>query len=239
MKRKLIAMLLTVCMVFSLAVTASAASVNDSNVFLKQATTKTCTLASATMMLRRHAIQDKDAGWSAITESAVRKVAWTSDGLLNRFTYRGMLVKSKGLASAGYKTTAQKKAYFYSILKSYPEGFVAYNGNQPHAVLITDYDAATDTFYCADPSSGAAKGRIKLSASTLKGSSQNQKIANCTKIWYIAAGSKSSGAGTDTSSTLKINLSVSSITKSQGKMNLGLCGTNYFYYNITEVRVDS
>lgn len=201
MKRKLIAMLLTVCMVFSLAVTASAASVNDSNVFLKQATNKTCTLASATMMLRRHAIQDKDAGWSAITESAVRKVAWTSDGLLLRFTYRGMLVKAKGLASAGYKTAAQKKAYFISILKSYPEGFVAYNGNQPHAVLITDYDAATDTFYCADPSSGAAKGRIKLSASTLKGSSQDQKIANCTQIWYIASGCKSSGAGTDTSSS--------------------------------------
>lgn len=246
MKRKLIAMLLTVCMVFSLAVTASAASVNDSNVFLKQATTKTCTLASATMMLRHHAILDKDAGWSAITESAVRKVAWTSDGLLLRFTYRGMLVKAKGLASAGYKTAAQKKAYFISILKSYPEGFVAWNGNQPHAVLITDYNAATDTFYCADPSSGAAKGRIKLSTSTLNGSSQDQKIANCTQIWYIAAGSKSSGAGTDTStsttttpttpvSALKINLTTKPTSITQGN-SFGLYGTVTSGSKITKVQ---
>lgn len=177
-----------------LCTTALAVSIIDSNVFIKQSTTSTCTLASATMMLRRHAILDGVSDWDTITESAVNATAWVNgSGMRFSFTYREMSVVTQGIISAGYTTVSEKKNYFISMLNSHPEGIVIYAHSvpnvSPHAVLLTDYDSTTDTFYCADPSSSADAGRIKLANSTLPGSSLNSKIGNIKQIWYINSGS--------------------------------------------------
>lgn len=262
MKRRVLSVFLALCMMVSvmsaMTVTASAASITDSNVFLKQSTNKTCTLTSITMMLRRHAILDKDAGWASITESAVKKVGWASNGAVHNFSYRGMSVKFKWLESSGYKTVDQKKAYFKNIIREYPEGFVIWNnGKDPgghfHAVLITGYNSDTDTFYCADPATG--KGNIPLTSSTMAGKTQNDIISYIGAIWWIAKGTQSTGAGTDTStsttnsssntsnnssssnkaSTLNINLTTKPTTITQGN-SFGLYGTVSSNYKITKVQ---
>ena len=153
----------------------SAKSINDSDVFLKQQTNYTCTLASAAMMLRRRAILD-NGNWAAITENSLRTVAWSeSAGLYFNFTYNGMKV--------GHGYFSNIKQQLISMLNQHPEGIVIYNTSQPHAVLVTDYDSSSDTFYCGDPMK--TPGRIKLSASILSGSGQSGKLSGCSAYWYI------------------------------------------------------
>lgn len=158
--------------------------INQGEVFLKQEQRRTCTLASATMMLRRRAILDNNDCWRSITETAVRKVAWRS-GLKYKFDYLGMYVKTLGLCSNGYCTEEEKTNYFISSLKNHPEGIVIYNHGKPHAVLLTDYDERTHTFYCADPASGAKSGRIPLSECTIPGKTQGEKINAIAQVWFI------------------------------------------------------
>ena len=161
----------------------AAKSINDSDVFLRQQTNYTCTLASAAMMLRRRAIID-NGNWSAITENSLRSVAWSENaGLYFNFTYNGFKV--------GHGYFSNIKQQLISMLNQHPEGIVIYNTSQPHAVLITDYDSSSDTFYCGDPMK--TPGRIKLSASTLNGSGQSGKLSGCSAYWYIT--NKSGGGG--------------------------------------------
>ena len=54
----------------------SATNLGDSNVFLTQQTSVTCTLASATMAVRRKALLAEDPQWSSITEESMRKIGW-------------------------------------------------------------------------------------------------------------------------------------------------------------------
>ena len=189
MKRKIeqmVSLFLSAILISSLlCVPASAVGINDKSVFIKQAESNTCTLAVATMMLRRHAILDGASDWNTITESAVRPVAWATGGLSLRFTYGGLTVKVKSVHNM---TLDEKKAYFISTLESYPEGIEIWDSGKPHAVLLTDYDSRTDTFYCADPSSRAGTGRIKLVDSTMRGNTQDKIIKNIWQIWYIARG---------------------------------------------------
>ncbi len=174
---------LVLTMLPAMAVTALAATINDDKVFLMQSGSGKCTLTSAVMMLRRRAIIDGNANWESITESSIKSAAWLEGvGLNNNFTYAGMTV---GTASYSGMSTAAKKSALLAMLDKHPEGVEIYDGSLPHAVLLTDYDAASDTFYCADP--GTAAKRIKLSASwnAQNRGSQEAVIANITKIWYI------------------------------------------------------
>ena len=165
---------------------------DQEQVFIKQSVTGrgggTCTLASATMMLRRKAILDGISNWEEITEAAVRKSAWTYEGLYLEFSFWGMDVSANPGVDVGEMSLGEKKNYFISMLKKHPEGIVIFRTDaaQWHAVLLTDYDEFTDTFYCADPSPSAPKGRIPLTeCSILSGGNQNQKIASIDQIWYI------------------------------------------------------
>ncbi len=159
--------------------------INKSSVFVKQKTNYTCTLASSTMLLRRTVMAQGKSSWSSITESKVRRMLWArGGGLYNRFTYAGVKVQHSTVNS-------NQKSKYISLLKKHPEGVVAYNygrGGQYHAILLTDYDATTDTFYCADPAPGTAKGRIPLNKSSIVGSNQNQKIKNLRRCWYVVSG---------------------------------------------------
>lgn len=202
MKRRILSFILAVCIALGISPAAFATSINDSTMFFKQSTSSTCTLASSAMMLRRRALIDGLGDWSSITEANLRGTAWISGaGLRNSFTYKGMSVKNQGLISAGYNTVQKKKDYFISLLSQHPEGIVAYNiknGGQYHAVLMTDYDASSGTFYCADPSSKAAAGRIAFGNSSIYGSGQDGKFGSINSIWYIS--NKSGGSDPSTPS---------------------------------------
>ena len=183
--KRLGALIVSFAIALSIIVPASAVSTNDSTVFLKQNTGSTCTLSAAAMMLRRRAILDGSSNWSSITESNLKPTAWvTGQGARFNYTYNGVSVTTKSLKNF----SGDKKEYFISMLSAHPEGIVVYNHSKPHAVLLTDYDATTDTFYCADPSTAAPNGRIKFLNSRIPGDTQDSKIANISQIWYIKSG---------------------------------------------------
>lgn len=185
--KKILSFCLALMMLISCvnAVDAKAATFNDINqsgVFVKQQTNYTCTLASAVMLVRRTAMAAGNNNWSSITESSMRGTAWLEgSGLYYNFTYAGV--------SVGHSTIgSNRKSTYINLLKTYPQGVVAWNGGnggQYHAVLLTDYDANTDTFYCADPANGTASGRIPLSSSSILGSGQDNKINNLDHYWYV------------------------------------------------------
>ncbi len=193
MKRKFVGLFLVfVIFVGCLPNVAWAININDDEVFLKQQTSYTCTLASAAMMLRRRAILNGNSNWDSITESAMRSTAWIENqGLRGSFSYAGMNVTQVSLSG-------DKKSQLISVLNAHPEGIEVYN--KSHAVLITDY---TDgTFYCGDPSyaSYIPKSRIPLTSSYLKGGTQDGIINNLTSYWYIT---NYSGGGDTTPPTVK------------------------------------
>ena len=153
---------------------------NDSNVFLKQAGSDTCTLCAAAMMMRRYSMLRGDSGWSSITESAIKSKAWKNgEGLRWSFSYSN---SSVGNISVGHYTLpggSANEALIQAELKNCPEGIVIYNTSVPHAVLLTDY---TDgVYYCADPLGSISKGRIPLT------SSYKVRIDNVKAYWKVTS----------------------------------------------------
>ena len=179
----LLVLALVLTMLPAMAISALAETINDDNVFLTQSGSGKCTLTSAVMMLRRRAIIDGNAQWETITEATLGEVAWIGGtGMRYNYSHMGMEVSVESYSG---KSDAEKKSALLALLDKHPEGIEIYDGGIPHAVLLTDYDAATDTFYCADP--GMAAKRIKLSLShnaSIRGS-QDKVIANISQIWYI------------------------------------------------------
>ena len=184
--KKILSLVLAVLICFScMLIPVEAVTFNDINqsgVFVKQQTNYTCTLAAAVMLVRRTAMASGNNNWSSITESSMRGTAWLEgSGLYYNFSYAGV--------SVGHSTiSSNRKNTYINLLKTYPQGVVAWNGGnggQYHAVLLTDYDANTGTFYCADPANGTASGRIPLSSSSIVGSGQDGKINNLDHYWYV------------------------------------------------------
>ena len=195
MKKQLLTLFLTLILAVVLAVTACAIDIDDDEVFLKQQQRGTCTLVSATMMLRRKAILDADANWWTINEPAVKKVAWPA-GLAWNFTYNGLHVSHLGKGAWSDGTVNGKHQALVQMLEAHPEGVVVYSSTTPHAVLLTDYDYNTGIFYCCDPAPGHVAGRTTLVGHVIKGSTQDAVLQKIDQIWYIASG-VSNGAGTD------------------------------------------
>lgn len=187
MKKRVMSLVLALVLVLTmLPVQAMAATINDSNVFVKQSESRKCTLTSAVMMLRRRAIIDGNANWDSISESTLAPEAWINGtGLRYSFSYMGMNVSHAYFSS---DSLADKKAELIKLLNQHPEGIEIYDMTLPHAVLLTDYDSSTGTFYCADPAPGTDTGRIKLSESwnaDNRGGTQDGVISNLGKYWYI------------------------------------------------------
>lgn len=157
--------------------------INDSDAFLKQETSITCTLASAAMMLRRTAIAADYADWRDITEKNIHYKGWIEGvGLRWYFSSFGMTV------SHGYFPDEDKKTAVIELLNDYPQGIVIYNGGsqgQNHAVFLCDYDETNDIFYVSDPANNAPEGRIKLEESTIAGETQDEQIENLTAYWFV------------------------------------------------------
>lgn len=152
-------------------VTVTVDELNDESVFIKQSTRGTCTLASAAMVIRRAKLLAGDEDWAEATESAVRGSAWLSgSGILWSFTYDDISMGHGSVSGTGD---------LIDLLEEHPEGIVAYDSWMPHAILLTDYDADTDTFYCADPSEYAPYGRIPVTESLIS-------IYDVSTVWYVA-----------------------------------------------------
>ena len=158
----------------------------DSGVYVTQTQKRTCTLISATMMIRNYSDRIGN-GYDHITEKTVRQKAWSSKGLSHSFSVDGISVT----VSKDIKNADDKKAYLISCLKKHPEGIVIYDSGAPHAIFLFGYDAATDTFYCADTISKNGGKAITLEESIIKGGTQQAQIDTIDRIWHIAAG----GAG--------------------------------------------
>ena len=128
----LILILLTVLSpvgLFSSDITAFAAKkkeLNADEVFLKQKTSITCTLASAAMLMRRTAICASYSDWEDITEENIRETAWVEDlGLLWNFTCFNITI------GHGYFLSSNKKEEIIELLAKNPQGIVIYNtGNK-------------------------------------------------------------------------------------------------------------
>ena len=132
---------------------ATFSQINAPEVFVKQQTSETCTLASNVMMLRRYALLRGDSDWRSITEPACRPTLWCEGaGQYNYYTYKNIKV------SFG-KIKNNSRQELIALLASHPEGIVAYDYDHPHAVLVTDY--TNGVFYCAEPARSCPEGRIK------------------------------------------------------------------------------
>ena len=161
----------------------SAASKLPADIYLAQEQNDTCTLSSATMMLRARMYLSNNSQWSSITESAIRSVAW-GNGLKWswKYTIGGNTINVAHSSVSGISLSKIK-----SILDSHPEGIVLYDGNTPHAVFVTDYEG--DTIYCADPATNYSKKRIPIASSWLgkKRGSQSNILNNTTAYWYVSS----------------------------------------------------
>lgn len=193
--RRALCLLLVLCMMASVPVSAHAATSLPDSIYLTQEGYSTCTLCAAAMLLRARMYLNGNSQWSTISESGIRSVAWISGtGLRWKFTYElgGDSVTVSYASAAGMSVETLK-----SILDQHPEGIVLYCGNLPHAVFATDYEG--DTFYCAEPVSGYSGKRITLAESWLghEYGSQAAILSNVTAYWYVSEHS-GSGSGTET-----------------------------------------
>lgn len=141
-------LVLSLLLIFCISATSYAATFEDLNepeMFFKQHTDYTCTLASATMMIKRAARALGKKNWEEITEEKVSSSAWLEyEGLLWEFSYDGIAVRHASLPGG-----SANRDYLKAYLRDHPEGIEIYDEGRPHAILITDY---TDgVFYAADP----------------------------------------------------------------------------------------
>lgn len=167
---------------------------DSEEMFLTQSQDGLCAVAANAMMLRRRAYLNGESGWAAVTEAAVKPSAWDDGaGMRLSFSYEGKRVESRDTAK---QSAGEKKGYLMSLLESHPEGVAVYcrggdgpdsGGEGQRAVLLTDYDAESGMFYCADPAGSAPRGRILFLESAIPGDTQDERISNIHQIWYIRA----------------------------------------------------
>ena len=198
--KRILSIVLSIIMILScimnISLTAFAANIDDTSVFIKQEGSDWCTYASATNMIRRRAILDGSSNWSSYTDASLRNSARASGGgMSNSFSYAGYGVKAENWKS---KSTEQKKSSLISLLSSHPEGVVIYtfDGTYTHAILACNY--TNGTFYVNDPAKKKPSGIIKLTEAQFNGSSQDDRIGWIKKVWYISSGAGTGGTYTPT-----------------------------------------
>ena len=166
---------------------ATFAQINTENVFVNQNTDYTCTLASNVMMLRRAAIMLGDPKWMTITEDKCRYDygLWASGGMVCDYTFYGTtknitVVNDAVRYVVGTNSRQSIKQYLIDMLKKHPEGIVYYDYDIPHAILLTDYAAEEDMFYCSDPNKGTPTKRVPITNSSV-----NLYNYYRSSVWYI------------------------------------------------------
>jgi len=151
------------------------------DIYQTQTIKHTCTLIAATMMLRNYSYQH-GSPYEQVTETGVGRFAWTKGwGLKRDFTIGQVTVTQ----NPDIGQCEDKKAYLINVLTYHPEGVVIYDTGAPHAIWLFGYDEDSDTFYCADTINSKGGHAIPLVESIIKGKTQQDKINNIDKIWYI------------------------------------------------------
>ena len=151
------------------------------DVYVTQTIRHTCTLVAATMMIRNYACQHGDP-YTYMTSSMVSRYCWTKKyGLSRSFRVGGIEVA----CSPEIGACKDKKQYLINALRRHREGVVIYDTGAPHAIWLFGYDAATDTFWCADTIRSRGGHAIPLAGSIIKGATQQDKVNTIDKIWYI------------------------------------------------------
>lgn len=112
------------------------------------------------------AFLDDRADWQSIDLASVTADGWSSSGVKWHFATGGYEV---GIVDVEGNAESLRE-----LLAQHPEGIAAYDPGVPHAVLLTDYDEETGTFYCADPANYYAGSRIPL-AESWNGACRGQK----------------------------------------------------------------
>ena len=220
---------------------------NENSMFFVQDRSNNCTHASITMLLKRVARIEK-IDYQSITQDATRSTVWGSNGAAHEFTYKGISISYRNkdqVYSELASYNGSRKKLFIDLLKKHPEGIVVYDswhtgGNSPdqpskfypqapaqisddfdsdHAILLTDYDAATDTFYAADPANSNVAKRISLSQTT------RPHIDYFDTYWYYSGSSLkdkvSDNGGYSSSDYSESSNSSSTQQSSSGKGNFG------------------
>ena len=148
-------------------------------VYVKQMGSGYCTLASAVDMMRSKMYLEGNSSWPNVTQQKAKSTAWLNGaGLYHQFTYYGMRVT--------YSTNkCNTPEALINLLNEHPEGIEIYIRDLPHAVLLTRYDATTNTFYVADP---VYEGERTLMQSWDRkvGSTQAAVIKTIDAYWYIS-----------------------------------------------------
>lgn len=219
--------------------------INDEAVFLNQPSgNPQCTLYANTVMLRRKAILEGRADWQDISIKNTSETLWTKDGMAGSYNYEGIGVTREGYGKIAAMDLKTKRNYFISLLDSRPEGIVIYfhgrggpgsNSAGQHAILLTDYDAHTGTFYCADSILGS-KNRIPLTSSTLPGSmkvsTQDDVLKNIHQIWFVSSVDRAKLLSRSYSAHCPVEMRVE--IGSEALDSTGLTGTTFNHYAIME-----
>ena len=171
--------------------------------YLEETRPHTCTLISATMLMRSALYCNGSDLWKEIDEETVGNVAWRSGaGLVFSWTLetQDAAITVEHTELSGITEKALKK-----LLDAHPEGIVFYCGTVPHAVFLTDY--ADGVFYCADTAGSLAHKRIPLADSWLGerlGHDQDAILEKATAYWAVTAyGSPDAGQPQETPEHVK------------------------------------
>ena len=168
---------------------------NDPSIYMKQDYgSSNCTFYAFAHMMRRRIILDGRNDWEAITRDAVEdpnsalaQAAWIQgQGLRGSISYT--LAEGYILEGVCVDISSMGKDTLIQLLAEHPEGIECYDEVIPHAVLVTGYDAGTDTFYCVDSDPGHPEGIITLAGSLLgdrHGNNQDAVLAGIGKYWYL------------------------------------------------------
>lgn len=185
--KRIITLILVLACLLTCVVGTSAAGADPypSQFYLTQLGNGTCTLCSATMLIRSSMYINGSSDWLNVTESGLKPVAWTQGiGLKWNFSYateeaRVMITHQK---VNGFTTESLK-----ALLDQHPEGIVFYCGKIPHAVFMQGY--VGDTFYCAETVKGYSGKTIPLAETWIGkkyNNDQDKAINNATAYWYVA-----------------------------------------------------
>lgn len=156
-------------------------------VALKQ-TPSECTLYSAAMVMRaKLALAGKAYAGVHPTNKSFRSAAWGSAGLNWTINHSNMTMISENISG---KTYDARKSYLISKLASHPEGIVLYASSRSggrHAVVLTHYNQATDTFYCVDPAPDFFTSAPRaLTTAGLQGTTQKGILSVAAiRLWYL------------------------------------------------------
>lgn len=139
-----------------------------------------CTITSVAMMTRRAAFLDGNPDWEDVDLASVTSDGWSAAGVKWNFTTAGYEI---GIIDVDGTTDS-----LIRLLEEHPEGIAAYDPGVPHAVLLTDYDEESDTFFCADPAGYYSGARIPVAESwngAVRGQSQEAVISGFSRAWVI------------------------------------------------------